>query len=153
MDDLTISDGTGAQAKTYGEVTAELDELVADLDMLPKTHLTAVSEWQTKEANRLELLIAEHRRIDAWRAGAGRATYNASRRTKRKHPNADLAGMTDEQRNAHLKRQKADSAYRCRKKKVGWTDEQIAAGLIRLHAERHRSAGISLGENGECQNG
>jgi hypothetical protein len=44
-------------------------------------------------------------RIEQWRAGDGRETYNASRRTVRVNPNADLSGMTDEQKAAHKREQ------------------------------------------------
>lgn len=43
--------------------------------------------------------------IDMWRAGDGRAEYNASRRTVRQEANADLSKMTDEQRAEHKREQ------------------------------------------------
>ncbi len=49
--------------------------------------------------------VQERDRIDVWRAGEGREFYNASRRTVRASPNADLSGMTAEEKAAHEREQ------------------------------------------------
>lgn len=61
-------------------------------------------------------VIQERDRIDAWRADAGREEYNASRRSTRAEANADLSGMSAEQKEEH-RRQKRAEAQRARRAK------------------------------------
>lgn len=63
-------------------------------------------------------VIQERDRIDAWRADAGREEYNASRRSTRAEANADLSGMSAEQKEEHrrLKRAEAQRLRRAAKK-------------------------------------
>lgn len=78
----------------------------------------------------------ELRRFDEWRAGEGREVRKASRRKVRSEPNKILKSMTADERAAHENMLNADRVYRSKKRKAGWTDDQIAAGLAKLHAKR-----------------
>lgn len=60
--------------------------------------------------------VQERDRIDTWRAGEGREAYNASRRTVRAMPNADLSSMSDEKRAAHAREQARLRKQRSREK-------------------------------------
>lgn len=75
--------------------------------------------------------------IDAYRkTPEGKEKRNASRRNVRAHGNADLSGLTAEQKEQHQKNMAADRKWRERQRKAGWTEEQIQAGLAARRIER-----------------
>lgn len=49
--------------------------------------------------------VQERDRIDSWRAGEGRETFNADRRNVRSIPNANLSRMSDEEKATHKREQ------------------------------------------------
>lgn len=76
----------------------------------------------------------KRRATDEWRAGEGREEYNASRRKVRDKPNAMtpkdvLDAMTPEERELHRKDKNAEKVWRYGRRKAGWSEERIEAGL------------------------
>ncbi len=152
MEDFTVSNGKGrehAQAEhVMKELTHILDELQIDDVSLNRRKarserlVTAAGIWRSKhellKREELEILRVVCREIDRWRANEGREIYNSRRRKVRKLPNFDLQAMSDEEARKHRNFQKADSAYRRRRKKAGDTESEIKTGLLRLHAKRSR---------------
>lgn len=71
-------------------------------------------------------VMSRWRAIDAYRrTEAGRAERNASRRKVRSEPNADLSGLTPDERKQHKRAQAAERVRRHRAKKA--TAAAIAA--------------------------
>jgi hypothetical protein len=76
----------------------------------------------------------KRRATDEWRAGEGREEYNASRRKVRDKPNVMtpkdvLDAMTPEERELHRKDKNAEKVWRYGRRKAGWSEERIEAGL------------------------
>lgn len=105
-------------SKAFARVRA-LEARLSDVDP-DSAHKVAAELEAAYEAFNVEkerALDDRHRKfhlVDTWRAGEGRETFNASRRTTRDQPNAVLADMTPEERAAHRRAQKAASARKRR---------------------------------------
>lgn len=130
----------------YGKAFARVRALEAELEGSAPDDRPRI-EADLQEANSLFELEKERalndrfrgfHLIDKWRAGEGREVYKRSRRKTRNAPNESLKDMTDEERAAHRRAQKADSKYRKAKVALGWTAEEIEAGLDALRVKRSK---------------
>lgn len=96
----------------------------------------AQAKFETEQARALDPKFRKLRAIDSFRKGDGRKAYNTANRLVRKNPNADLKNMSVEQRAVHRKARVADNVFTNRKRKAGWTPEQIEAGLQKRRDKR-----------------
>lgn len=83
----------------------------------------------------------KRRSIDAYRAGDGREEYNAKRRKVRHHENADLSGMTAEQKAQYEKDRRSDANWFKRQRDNEVSEAAITAAYAqRLEARRKERA-------------
>lgn len=125
-----------------------------DLALL-EDRLTRAKDRMAKELERDQDDNARRQNnIDLWRAGEGREDYNANRRKTRPTPNAprvDRSTMTPEEKKDRDRDQVKASQYRAKKRNAGWSEDQIAEGLVIYMAERIRRRNAERGLKTEHQ--
>ncbi|MBL4928010.1 hypothetical protein [Fuscibacter oryzae] len=86
--------------------------------------------------------------IDDWRAGEGRAVYNAKRR-KREQPNADLSSLTTEQKDQHGKDRRSDANWFRRQRENGIPEPRIQAEFAARIQKREADRAAKAQEDAE----
>ena len=98
---------------------------------------TAMTKYKLELERSLDDGFRQLRAIDEYRmTDDGREERNRRLRKKREEPNQSLASMTDAEKTTHRAAKAADRVWRADKRKSGWTEEQIAAGLSARQASR-----------------
>ena len=110
------------ETEEYAEATGRL--IVARLKLKLELDRDGDDEWRKR------------RRIDEHRAGEGREEYNTCRRKVRPEPNVRLTDMAAAERAAHENTLNADRVWKSKKRKAGWTEEKIKAGLEKRQMKR-----------------
>jgi hypothetical protein len=114
-------------------ITAKGDLTNEDRPLIEKAQALFDREGQRAKDD----VYRKRRAIDEWRGGEGREEYNAGRRD-RPEPNADLSGLTPEQKKQRKQDQTNDSRWGNRKRADGWPEPRIQAQLAARI--RHREA-------------
>lgn len=124
------------QAK--GELTGEDQTRLAVLTPLIDK---AQARFDRETQRALDDVYRKRRGVDDWRAGEGREEYNAKRRA-RDEPNADLSGLTPEQKKQRKLDQTADSRWMKRCRVDGWPESRIQAELVTRIRQREADRAV-----------
>lgn len=131
----------------FGRAAAALREAEVERDAAapdsPEHHAALAKVASAKARYKQELQrslddgFRQLRAIDEYRmTDEGREERNRGLRKKREEPNQSLAGMTDAEKAVHRAAKAADRVWRADKRKAGWTEDRIAAGLAARQASR-----------------
>jgi hypothetical protein len=139
--DVERIDATPNPACRYGKAFAKVRAIEAQLedagpDDAPRITADlreANAAWDVEKARAVDDRYRKFHRVDLWRAGEGRDEYNATRR-KRDLPNDHtpkevLGAMTPDERTQHDADMVAKRKWKSDRRKAGWAEDQIEAGL------------------------
>lgn len=133
---------TSRYDKAFAEVV-RCERRLGDIDQEHPDYHKVMADLASAKAVRKEELRRglddtwrNRHEVDQWRSGEGREEYNASRRKVRDKANADLSGMTEEERDQHRRDQKRDSDIRCSLRAKGKSDAAIEMHLSKARKKR-----------------
>ncbi|WP_156113574.1 hypothetical protein [Paracoccus sanguinis] len=122
----------GAHLALEREVAKALRDLPADLATIFEDAADAPIPTDMKRAiaDLKRYALTWQRKIDAWyQTPEGRRYRNAKRRKVRTAPNADLSGMTEDEKAEHKRRQAAERMKKMRAKKKAAASGDLSAAI------------------------